>query len=162
MEPQACRQELATILAEEAAALAELASFLEREHGYLLSANEVTALESAIRERQRTVARVIRADEQRAALCRQLGHTADGRGLQKVLRWCDTGGALAAEWVRCRAAAARCRALNDRNSALAGARLRHVQARLAALFLGRGEAVSYGKRGAYALSTVGRVVKVEA
>jgi flagellar biosynthesis/type III secretory pathway chaperone len=161
MEPQACRLKLGTILAEEIAALGELSSFLEREH-QLLSANDVTALEGAIRERQRAVTRVVRADEARASLCIQLGYTGDGRGLQQVLRRCDADGSLAADWARCRAAAARCRALNDRNSALASARLTHVQARLAALFSGRGEAVAYGPRGGYALGTVGRVVKVKA
>jgi flagellar biosynthesis/type III secretory pathway chaperone len=160
MEAQACQRELGTILAEEEAALMELAGFLDREHSSL-SANEVGALESVIRDRQRTVGRVVRADEQRAALCRQLGHSPDARGVAQVLRWCDTDGTLAIVWARCRAAAAHCRALNDRNSALASARLRHVQARLAALFTGRGETVAYGPRGAYALASVGRVVKVD-
>jgi flagellar biosynthesis/type III secretory pathway chaperone len=161
MEPQACRLKLGVILTEESAAFAELSSFLEREH-QLLAANDVTALESAIRERQQAVARVVRADEDRGALCTALGHAADGRGLQRVLAWCDVDGSLAAEWARCRAAAAHCRALNDRNSALASARLRHVQARLAALLGSGGEAVGYGPRGAYALRTVGQVVKVKA
>ncbi len=161
MEPQDCRQTLGAILTEESSALTELASYLEREHGYL-GANEVAALESAIRERQGAVGRVVRTDEQRAALCRLLGYTADSRGLREILRWCDSDGSLAAEWARCRAAAAKCRTLNDRNAALAGARLRHVQAQLAALFGGRGEAVGYGRRGGYALGSVGRVVKVEA
>ncbi|HTW37445.1 MAG TPA: flagellar protein FlgN [Steroidobacteraceae bacterium] len=161
MERPEVRQRLSAILTEESAALAELASYLEREHGHL-SADDVVALEGAIRERQRAVARVVRADEERAALCRQLGHPADGRGLAQLLRLCDVDGSLAAEWARCRGAAAHCRALNDRNSALAGARLRHVQARLAALFSSRGETVAYGKRGGYALGTVGQVVKVKA
>ena len=160
MQPQACRGELGTILAEEETALSELASFLDREHAHL-AANEVGALENVIRERQRAVGRVVRADERRAALCRQLGYTADARGVAETLRWCDSDGSLGTAWARCRAAAARCRALNDRNSALASARLRHVQARLAALFSGRGEAVAYGPRGAYALASVGSVVKVE-
>jgi flagellar biosynthesis/type III secretory pathway chaperone len=161
MEPQAaCRRELGAILAEEEAALGELASFLDREHAHL-AANEVGALESVIRDRQRAIGRVVRADEQRAALCRQLGHTPDARGIAEVLRGCDTDGSLASVWGRCRAAALSCRALNDRNSALASARLRHVQARLAALFTGRGEAVAYGPRGTYALASVGRVVKVD-
>ncbi|HTX23258.1 MAG TPA: flagellar protein FlgN [Steroidobacteraceae bacterium] len=161
MDASVCRQRLAAILAEEVAALDELGAFLEREHGHL-TAKDVAALETAIRERQRTVARVVRADEERAALCRQVGQPGDAPGIERVLKWCDADGVLAAEWMRCRAAAAQCRALNDRNSALAGARLRHVQARLALLFSGRGETVGYGKGGAYALGTVGRVVKVEA
>ncbi len=161
VEREKVRIALGAILIEESAALAELASFLEREHG-LLSANDVGALESAIRERQRAVARVVRADEDRAALCRQLGYAPDGSGLRQLLRLCDADDSLAGAWARCRAAAAHCRALNDRNGALASAHLRHVQARLAALFSGRGEPVAYGRRGAYALGTVGRVVKVEA
>jgi flagellar biosynthesis protein FlgN len=160
MEPQACRGELGTILAEEETALTELASFLDREHAHL-SANEVGALENVIRDRQRAVARVVRADEQRTALCRRVGYTADARGVAEILRRCDTDGLLETAWACCRAAAAKCRALNDRNSALASARLRHVQARLAALFTGRGEAVAYGPRGAYAPASVGSVVKIE-
>jgi flagellar biosynthesis/type III secretory pathway chaperone len=161
MEPTLCRQQFGKILAEEASALAELTLFLEREHEHL-AASDVTALEGTIRERQRTVARVVRADDERSALCRRLGHGADARGVDRLIVWCDVGGALAAEWARCKAVAAKCRALNDRNGALVSARLRHVQTRLAALIKGRGETVAYGPRGAYAFGTVGRVVKIEA
>ncbi len=160
MEPAICRQQIAKLLAEEAAALAELLGLLERELAQL-SANEVPALEGAVRERQRSVARVVRADEKRVALCRQLGHGGDARGLEQILRWCDPEGTLGADWTRCKTVAAQCRALNDRNGALVTARLRHVQARLAALIQGRGETVAYGPRGAYALTGVGRVVKID-
>ncbi len=160
MEPSVCRQHISKLIAEEEAALGELIRYLEREHGHL-AANDVPALEGAVRERQRSVARVVRADDERIALCRQLGHGGDTRGLEQVMRWCDPDGTLARDWARCKEVAAKCRALNDRNGALVSARLKHVQARLAALIQGRTEAVAYGPRGAYAPSGLGRVVKVD-
>jgi flagellar biosynthesis protein FlgN len=160
MEPTVCRQRVGQLIAEQADALAELITFLEREHEQL-RASDVTALESAIREHQRSVARVIRTDEARASLCRELGYGADARGFEEVMRWCDPEKILAPQWARCTAIASQCRALNDRNGALVGARLRHVQARLATLIQGRGETVSYGPRGAYAFATSGQVIKVD-
>ena len=49
--------------------------------------------------------------------------------------------------VGCTAAAIKCRGLNDRNGAMAGARLQNVQARLGVLIDGRRETVTYGPRG---------------
>ncbi len=160
MEPNTCRQQIGKLIAEEEAALTELTRFLEREHEHL-TANNVTALEDAVFERQRSVARVVRADEQRTALCRQAGHGGDARGLEQLMRWCDPTGTLAGDWARCKAVAAKCRALNDRNGTLVSARLKHVQARLATLIQSRGETVAYGPRGAYALSGLGQVVKID-
>lgn len=156
-----CRERIGKLIAEETAALRELVELLEREHTHL-AANDVAALASAVSEHRRSLARIVRADDERLALCRQLGHSPDARGLEGLIRWCDPGGALAAEWARCASVAAQCRALNDRNGALVGARLKHVQARLAALVRERGETVTYGRRGAYSVSRLGRAVKVEA
>lgn len=160
MDPTECRQQVGQLISEQADALSELVEFLEREHEQLRS-SDVAALEVAVREHQRSVARVVRVDEARAALCRRLGHETDARGLERLLQWCDPEGSLAAEWARCTQTAARCRALNDRNGAFVSARLRHVQARLAALLNSRGETVSYGPRGAYAIAATGQVVKVD-
>ncbi len=160
MDSTACRERLAHLIAEEAAALEELETLLAREHASL-TANDVPALDETIRQRQRCVARVIRADEARRALCRELDQPADASGLEQILRWCDPQGTLAAGWKRCSAAAARCRALNDGNAALVGARLKHVQARLAALMRDRGEAVTYGRQGGYAAGRIGRVLRTE-
>jgi len=160
MEPSVCRQKVGQLISEEADALTELITFLEREHEQL-RASDVMALEAAIREHQRSVARVIRADQARTSLCRELGYGADARGLEHVMQWCDPERTLAPHWARCTAIAAQCRTLNDRNGALVGARLRHVQARLATLIQRRGETVSYGPRGAYAFATSGQVIKVD-
>ncbi len=82
-----------------------------------------------------------------AQLCRTLGRPHDLKGLEALLSWCDPQGTLAAAWAACTAAAINCRGLNDRNGALAGARLQNVQARLGVLIEGRRETVTYGPRG---------------
>jgi flagellar biosynthesis protein FlgN len=161
MEPAQCREQLGRLISDESRALSELAEMLEREHGYL-EANDVVSLDGATRERQRCVARIFRVDEQRRLLCHDLGYSLDLQGLEKMLRWCDPRGTLAAGWAECSAAAAKCQRLNDRNGALVGARLKHVQARLGTLIQSRREAVTYGPRGAYAQASAGRVVTVEA
>lgn len=160
MEPSACRDRLSQLIAEEAAALGELASLLEREHE-ALTANDVAALDTTIRQRQRCIGRVLRADDARRALCRELGRPFDAAGLEQILRWCDPQGTLAPGWKDCAQAAARCRTLNDANAALVGARLQHVQARLAALVRGRGEAVTYGRQGGYTAGRLGGSVRTE-
>ena len=161
MDQTQCREKLGRLISDEIQALNELAGLLEREHGYL-EGSDVVSLEGATRERQRCVARICRVDEQRRALCSDLGYALDLKGLEELIRWCDPKGALVRGWAECSATAAKCRQLNDRNGALVAARLQHVQARLGTLIEGRREAVTYGPRGAYGQSPSGRVVATEA
>jgi flagella synthesis protein FlgN len=161
MESAQCREKLGGLISDESRALRELSTLLEREHGFL-EANDVTSLEGAARERQKCVARIFRVDEERRALCGDMGYSLDLKGLEELIRWCDPKGTLATGWAECSAAAAECRQLNDRNGALVAARLQHVQARLGTLIDGRREAVTYGPRGAYGPSSSGRVLAIEA
>jgi flagella synthesis protein FlgN len=161
MDAATCRDQLRRLIGEESDALNELAGILDREHGYL-SANDVVSLEGVTRERQRCVARIFRIDQERRTLCRDLGRSEDLKGLEDLIRWCDPERTLAGGWALCSSAAANCRALNDRNGALVGARLSHVQARLGVLIEGRREATTYGPRGAHSQSPSGRVVATEA
>ena len=161
MDQVACREKLGHLISDESSALHELAVLLDREHGYL-EANDVVSLEGAARERQRCVARIGRVDEERRALCRDMGHPLDLEGLERLIRWCDPSGTLAGGWGECSAAAARCRQLNDRNGALVAARLKHVQARLGTLIESRRETVTYGPRGLCSQGSSGKVVATEA
>jgi flagellar biosynthesis/type III secretory pathway chaperone len=146
MDPQTCRTQMARLIEEETTALGELAVLLEREYGHL-QANEAESLTEAMRERHKCVARILKVDDERRAICRTLGRPHDLKGLEALLKWCDPQGSLAAAWASCTAAAIKCRGLNDRNGAMAGARLQNVQARLGALIDGRRETVTYGPRG---------------
>ena len=146
MDQSQCRERFARLIHDESRALSELAALLEREHGYL-EGNDVAALEGAARERQKCVARIFRVDEERRALCRDMGHSQDLKGLEELIRWCDSKGTLARGWAECSAAADKCRQLNDRNGALVAARLTHVQARLGVLIESHRETVTYGPRG---------------
>jgi flagellar biosynthesis protein FlgN len=161
MDQSQCRERLGRLIGEESRALNELAALLDREHGYL-EANDVASLEGATRERQRCVARIFRVDEQRRALCSEMGHPLDLKGLEELIRWCDPKGTLAGGWAECSAAAGKCRQLNDRNGALVAARLTHVQARLGTLIETHREAVTYGPKGGYSQPSSGRVVATEA
>ena len=161
MDQAQCREKLGRLISEEATGLNELATLLDREHGFL-EANDVVSLEGATRERQRCVARMFRVDEERRALCRDMGRPLDLAGLEDPIRWCDPKGTLAGRWAECSDAAGRCRNLNDRNGALVAARLKHVQARLGTLIQSRRETVTYGPRGAYSQASSGRVVATEA
>jgi flagella synthesis protein FlgN len=161
MDQAKCRETMARLLSEECMGLDELSTLLDREHRYL-EANDVVSLEGATRERQRCVSRIFRIDEERRTLCRDMGRSLDLTGLQDLIRWCDPKGTLATGWAECSAAAARCRRLNDRNGALVGARLKHVEARLGTLIDSRRESVTYGPRGAYSHAAAGRVLATEA
>jgi flagellar biosynthesis/type III secretory pathway chaperone len=146
MEPQNCRAQMSRLIQEETTALGELTVLLDREYTFM-SANDVEALGVAMRERHKCVARILKVDDERRSLCRSLGRPHDLKGLEALLKWCDPQGTLASAWADCTAAAIKCRTQNDRNGALAGARLQNVQARLGVLIDGRRESVTYGPRG---------------
>jgi flagellar biosynthesis/type III secretory pathway chaperone len=146
MDPHTCREQMQRLIQEETTALGELTVLLDREHTYM-SANDVDALGEAMRERHKCVARILKVDDERRVLCRSLNRPHDLKGLEALLKWCDPQGTLAGAWAECTAAAINCRSQNDRNGALAGARLQNVQARLGVLVDGRRETVTYGPRG---------------
>lgn len=152
MDPLTCRAHMARLIQEETMALEELAALLEREYTHL-TASDVDSLREAMRERHRCVARILKVDDERRGLCRNLGRPHDLQGLEALLAWCDPQGTLVAAWTGCTAAATRCRGLNDRNGAMAGARLQNVQARLGMLINGRRETVTYGPRGICSVAT---------
>lgn len=156
----ACRERLGRLVADEAGGLGQLVALLNREHD-ALQAGDMPALEAAMRERQQCVGVIVHADHERRALCRTLGYPGDAQGLERLLRWCDPQGTLAADWARCSSTAAQCRMLNDRNGALAGTRLQHVRARLGMLLSTAREAPTYGRGGASPAGGVGQVVKTE-
>jgi flagellar biosynthesis protein FlgN len=146
MDRQTCRDQMGRIIQEETAALGDLAVLLEREYTHLKD-NDVESLSSVMRERHQCVTRILKVDDERRGLCRSLGKPHDLKGLEALLKWCDPQGTLAEAWAGCTTLAIRCRGLNDRNGALAGARLQNVQARLSTLIDGRRETVTYGPRG---------------
>ena len=91
MDQMQCREKLGNLIKDEHLALNELSTLLDREHGFL-EANDVISLEGATRERQRCVTRIFRVDEERRALCRDMGRDVDLKGLEDLLRWCDPRG----------------------------------------------------------------------
>lgn len=146
MDPQTCRAQMDRLILEETAALGDLAVLLEQEFRHLQD-SDVDSLGEAMRQRHKCVARILKVDDERRDLCRTLGRPHDLKGLEALLHWCDPQGTLVAAWAACTTAAVKCRGLNDRNAAMAGARLQNVQARLGVLVEGRLESVTYGPRG---------------
>jgi flagellar biosynthesis/type III secretory pathway chaperone len=129
MDALACRTRFARLLAEESALLAQLVQQLQREHEQL-KANDVDALEQAGSDRQQTLAKLLRLEDERGLLCRQLGRSADRNGVAALFAWCDPQGTLAAAQSGCAELAARCRAQNERNGALVAARLMRASSML--------------------------------
>lgn len=146
MDPIACRDHLAKLLSEECEQLARLETLLEREHEMLL-ADDVEQLERAGDARQACVAELLRLEDERQSLCRMLNVPGDSNGLERLLRWCDPTGSLAARWGDCAQRAARCRDANLRNGALVTARLKRVEGLLGVLTGRPQQAQVYGKQG---------------
>jgi flagella synthesis protein FlgN len=146
VDPQACREALAALLAEESAALGQLETLLQREHE-VLQGGDVGALNATAHQRQAKIGELAQIEEQRRQLCRAHGHSADRAGLEQLVMWCDPHASLISRLRECAERAVRCRDLNDRNGVLVNARLRNVADRLAVL-TGRGEANTYGPKGA--------------
>lgn len=122
MDRDTCRTRLARLLSEENALLATLAQQLKHEHG-LLAGNDVDGLETASGARQQTIAKLLRVEDERQAICRQCGRHGDRSGMAALLAWCDPAGTLAAAQSECAGLAGACRAQNERNGALVTARL---------------------------------------
>ena len=129
MDALACRSRFARLLAEESTLLAQLVQQLQGEHE-LLKANDLNALEQSGSDRQQTLANLLRLEDERGLLCRQLGRSADRNGVAALFAWCDPQGTLAAAQSECAELAARCRAQNERNGALVTARLTRVNGML--------------------------------
>jgi flagellar biosynthesis protein FlgN len=161
LEVNACREALATLLSQEVSALAELAGLLDREHALLVS-NDVETLEAVMEERQGSVGKLLRAEEERRSLCRMHGHGVDAPGIEKLMAWCDPSGTLKAQWAECAKGAARCREANDRNGALVTARMKRVEDLLTVLTGAPQKSPTYGPKGAYAPTRAGRVLATEA
>jgi flagella synthesis protein FlgN len=157
LEANACREALASLISQEVSALTELAGLLDREHG-LLVANDVTTLESVMAQRQDTVGRLLRAEEERRSLCRMHGRGVDAAGIENLMAWCDPQGSLKSQWADAANGAVRCRELNDRNGALVNARMKRVETLLGVLTGGSQEPQTYGPKGAYSTNRPGRVL----
>src|SRR5688500_4818951 len=125
MDQPTCRTRLARLLADETALLTQLAQQLQQEHEHL-AANDVERLEQAGETRQQTIVKLLRLEDDRRALCRQLGRDMDRNGLALLLAWCDPEGTTAAAQATCTELAGRCRTQNERNGALVTARLPRV------------------------------------
>lgn len=161
MDPTLCREHLERLLLEESETLSRLEPVLEREHA-LLQGKDIAALDRAGIERQELVGRLLRLEEERRTLCSMHGHSPDATGLERLVAWCDPARALRARFEETARRAAQCRALNERNGALVGARLRHVGQMLEMLTGGRSTGRTYDSQGRPGSSTVGRVVQLRA
>jgi flagellar biosynthesis protein FlgN len=161
LEVAACREALASILNQEVSMLGELAGLLDREHA-LLVANDVETLAIVMDERQETVGKLLRNEEERRNLCRSHGRGVDAKGIEQLMAWCDPKGSLKGKWAECAKGATRCREMNDRNGALVAARMKRVESLLGVLTGQKNEVPTYGPKGAYAPVRTGRVLASKA
>jgi flagellar biosynthesis/type III secretory pathway chaperone len=145
-DPTHCREQLATLMAEENALLAALEGLLAHEHG-LLQSRDAEGLENAVTARQHCIARILHTEEERRALCRATGRGEDTAGLHGLLAWCDPTGLLVPAMQEYRERTLRCREQNDRNGKLVNSRLQGVAGILNALERSDGDGRTYGPGG---------------
>jgi flagellar biosynthesis protein FlgN len=164
VDPSACRDHVARLLAEEIHALGEVEQLLNAEHEALVAKN-VETLEETAETRRTRIGALVRIEDERRSLCRMLGHSPDASGLQRMMAWCDPQGSLRSQWNERGERAKRCRLLNDRNGALVTARLKRVEG-LVDLLTGKASQSqsTYGPRGgAYSgAAAQGRLLTIEA
>jgi flagella synthesis protein FlgN len=143
-EPADVRQHLNRILTDEGRLIAELERLLQQEVE-ILQGEDADQIARIGAVRHRCVEALMRLEDERADLTRMLSF-GDGRGaIERLLAWCDEDGSLKTRWQANLDIARRCKDINDRNGAIVGARLRRVQAVLAAM---RGSApMVYGAGG---------------
>jgi flagellar biosynthesis/type III secretory pathway chaperone len=146
LDPSLCRNQLAGLLSEEAAALALLETQLQREHS-MLTNNDVDGLEAAGNDRQACVGRLLRIEDERQSVCRQFGQPTDYRGVEALLKWCDPAASLLGTLQSCTDLATRCRDQNLRNGALVNARLQRVSNLIGMMDSGAQSTRTYGRLG---------------
>ena len=117
-----CRERLATLMAEVNAQLAALEHLLVHEYA-LLQSRDADRLELSAAQRQQCFGQILRAEDERRALCRAAGHGDDPAGLHSLLAWCDPTGLLMPAMQEYRELTRRCREQNDRNGILVNGRL---------------------------------------
>jgi flagellar biosynthesis/type III secretory pathway chaperone len=146
-------------MSEETRLLKQLESLLDDELNHLNS-NDIDALENAGAQRQSCTGELVRVEEERRSLCRMSGKSADLKGLEELIRWCDPTGTLQPHWELCAEHATRCRERNDRNGLVVAARLKRVEGMLN-IITGRDQkTTTYGPQAtAYSQSaSTGRIV----
>ena len=122
VDPTRCREQLATLMAEVNAQLAELETLLTQEY-QLLQARDADGLEKAGTARQQCLGHILRIEDARSALCRATGRSDDTAGLHSLLAWSDPTGLLMPAMQEYRERTQRCRDQNDRNGLLVNGRL---------------------------------------
>lgn len=158
MDPVVCSEHLATLLREESQFLADLEALLEQE-SRIIETSDIKILETTTRARQERMGALARIEEQRRSLCAMHGFSADRAGLEGLMGWCDSQGALLSRLRECAERAVRCRDLNDRNGIVVAARLKRVEGMLDTLTGRPTRSDTYGPRGyANAPARPGRVL----
>ncbi|MET0291306.1 MAG: flagellar protein FlgN [Steroidobacteraceae bacterium] len=162
ISPAQCRDTFARILAEELAALTQLETLLQNEHGFL-AGNDIEGLEAASAARQDCVGRLLKLGDERRDLCRMLGRNSDLAGQSALLSWCDPDGTLGPVLNEHARRSSTCREQNDRNGALVGARMARLNNMLG-MMAGPGTTAVYGPSGlrASAAPGAGRLVAARA
>jgi flagellar biosynthesis/type III secretory pathway chaperone len=161
VDHDACRTQLARLLADEAVLLGQLERQLQDEHRFL-AANDVEGLEHAGAARQQTIARLLHLEDERRNLCRAAGRGSDRDALAALFAWCDPQGTLAAAQAECARLAGNCRAQNERNGALVTARLKRVCGMLDMLADTPASGTYQPRASRYAAPPAGRMVSVSA
>jgi flagellar biosynthesis/type III secretory pathway chaperone len=121
-DPTHCREQLATLMADENAQLAALEGLLTQEYD-LLQTRDAEGIEKAGTARQQCIGRILGIEDDRRALCRSTGRSDDAAGLHSLLAWCDPTGLLLPAMQEYRERTRRCREHNDRNGILVNGRL---------------------------------------
>ena len=153
-----CRDHLERLMGDETRLLVQLESLLDNELEFL-NGNDIDGLEHAGAQRQACMGELVRVEDERRSLCRMSGKTADLKGLEELIRWCDPKNTLRDHWQRCADHATRCRERNDRNGLVVASRLKRVEGMLN-IITGRDKApATYSAHGvnAYSQSATGRM-----
>ncbi len=131
-EPALLAAHMGELLDQEAALLARLEALLAEE-AETLRGDDFERLERVGHERHGCVGSLMAIDAERRSACRMFGIGEDGAGFESLLDRVDPPGTLKRRWHAGLQLAARCKDRNERNGAVVAARMRRVEALLAAL-----------------------------
>jgi flagellar biosynthesis/type III secretory pathway chaperone len=146
VQPDGVLEQMKRILNEESSLLANLEVLLGKEAG-VLQGNDLKAIELIGANRHDCVAALMRLETERTSACKMLSFGEGPAAFEKLMTWCDRGGALRRQWQANLVAARRCQNINDRNGAVVKVKLGRVQ-KLLATVRGSETPPVYGRQGA--------------
>ena len=144
--PVEARQRILEIIGSSVYQALGLKESLEDER-HALAAQDIDALNAAIENKSRCVAKLQTLEQERRRLCSQSGYGESTEHMRQMMAWCDDNSVVANGWEQLMAIASDCSSLNMTNGAIIRVRRDQIESSLSVLRGGTPGTDIYGRDG---------------